>query len=80
MQNSLAGKFAWDIKVGIKIKTSPVVSLKLHAHVQSIVSIFGSGYWYTGGGVIIAYPNYATVLQFYLGGAILFNFKKSNCC
>ncbi len=75
-QNGSSAKFAWDAKLGIKIKTSSAVSLKLQAYVQSIVATFGSDYWVTGGGAVVSYPNYVTLFQFGLGGAICFDFKK----
>jgi hypothetical protein len=70
-----ATKFAWDAKAGIKVNTKSVVSFKVHAYVQSIISTFGSDYWLTGVGVV-AVPDYATIFQFGLGGALCFDFSK----
>jgi hypothetical protein len=69
-------KFAWNIKGGVKIKTSSVVSFKLQAYLQSIISTFGSDYWATGGGTVVAVPDYATLFQFGLGGAICIDFPN----
>jgi hypothetical protein len=71
-----ATKFGWDAKAGIKINTESVVSFKVQAYIQSIISTFGSDYWVTGGGAIIAVPDYATIFQFGLGGAVCFDFNK----
>jgi hypothetical protein len=73
---SNATKFGWDAKAGIKINTESVVSFKLQAYVQSIISTFGSDYWVTGGGAVVAVPDYATIFQFGLGGAVCFDFNK----
>ena len=43
-------KFAWDARLGVKIKTPSVVSLKLEAYMQSIISTFGTDVWYGYGG------------------------------
>jgi hypothetical protein len=74
-EGSSATKFAWGVKVGVKIKTSSAVSFKLHAYIQSIVSTFGEEYWNTGWGVY-AVPNYVSLYQLGLGGAICFDFRK----
>jgi hypothetical protein len=68
-------KFAWDAKLGIKIKTSSVVSFKLHAYVQNMISTFGYDYWHTYYGTY-AVPDYTALWQLGLGGAICFDFKK----
>lgn len=70
-----ATKFAWDAKAGIKVQTKSAVSFKVHAYLQSIVSTFGADYWWTGAGVV-AVPDYATIFQFGLGGAVCFDFNK----
>jgi opacity protein-like surface antigen len=69
-----ATKFAWDTKLGIQVKTSSKVSIKLHATLQSITSAIGSDFYTTGGGSIISVPDYATLLQFGLGGGLSFTF------
>jgi opacity protein-like surface antigen len=75
-ENESGTKFAWDAKAGIKINTSSSVSFKLHAYIQSVISAFGSDYWATGTGTIVAVPDYATILQFGLGGAVSLDFRK----
>lgn len=76
VEGNNATKFAWDAKVGVKIQASPVVSLKLQAYMQSIISTFGSDVWISGSGYVYAVPDYATLWQFGLGGVICFDFEK----
>jgi hypothetical protein len=71
-----ATKFGWDAKAGVKINTNSVVSFKLQAYIQSIISTFGTDYWVSGGGTVVAVPDYATIFQFGLGGAVCFDFNK----
>ncbi|HEY6144537.1 MAG TPA: outer membrane beta-barrel protein [Flavobacterium sp.] len=73
-QSSDAG-FAWDLKAGVKIKTSESVSVKLHGYFQTVWASYGSDlYWdpYWG---YISYPSDASLYQFGLGAAIAFDFK-----
>ena len=69
-----AAKFAWDTRLGLQLRTSSKVSFKLQATLQSIISGVGSDFYVTGGGGVIAVPDYATLLQFGLGGALCFTF------
>ncbi len=75
-EQSSGAKFAWDAKLGVKIMTSSAVSFKLHAYVQSMISAFGTDYWYYPGWGTVAVQDYAHVFQFGLGGAIVFDKKK----
>src|SRR4030095_4403442 len=68
--------FAWDAKLGVKIKTASAVSINLHAYVQSIIAAVGYDYYYYPGWGTTAFTDYASIFQFGLGGAICFNFKK----
>ena len=68
--------FGWDIQAGVKIKTGSAVSLKLNAYLQSAVSSFGTDFWYYPGWGTVAVADYATLLQFGVGGAICFDFKR----
>jgi hypothetical protein len=70
-----ATKFAWNLKTGVKINTGKAVSFKLNAYLQSVISTFGYDYWNTWYGPV-AVPDYATLLQFGLGGAICLDFPK----
>jgi hypothetical protein len=71
-----ATKFAWDAKLGVKIKTSSVVALKLEAYMQSIVSTFGTDVWVGYGGYAYAVPDYATLWQFGFTGIVCFDFQR----
>lgn len=76
IDGSSATKFAFDAKVGVKIKTSSVVSFKLQAYLQSIISTFGTDVWVGAGGYAYTVPDYASLWQFGLGGVICFDFQK----
>ena len=76
VNNNTATKFAWDARLGVKVKTSSVVSLKLEAYMQSIISTFGSDVWVGAGGYAYAVPDYATLWQFGFTGILCFDFKK----
>lgn len=68
-------KFAWDAKLGVKIKTSSSVALKLQAYLQHTISAVGTDYWYGWGGY---YPvtDYAALWQFGLGAVLCYDFKR----
>jgi hypothetical protein len=72
-------RFAWGGKVGVKIKTSSVMSLNLHTYFQSIVSSFGSDSWpvVPGSGVVVVVPNYAAIFQIGIGGALCFDLTNA---
>lgn len=65
--------FAFNLKMGVKIATAKSVALKLQAYAQSMTATFGSDYWQTGSGNIVAYPDRVFLFQFGLGGAICFD-------
>jgi hypothetical protein len=73
---STSARFAWDVKAGVKIKASDVVSVKLHAYFQTIWGSYGSEtYFYPGWGTV-TYPNNSSLYQFGLGAALAFDFKR----
>ncbi|NTW23738.1 MAG: hypothetical protein HGA37_03475 [Lentimicrobium sp.] len=76
VNENTATKFAWDARLGVKIKTSSVVSLKVEAYMQSIISTFGSDVWIGYNGYAYAVPDYATLWQFGFTGIVCFDFKK----
>jgi hypothetical protein len=76
VNDNTATKFAWDARLGVKIKTASVVSLKLEAYMQSIISTFGSDVWIGYGGYAYAVPDYATLWQFGFTGILCFDFKR----
>ena len=67
--------FAWDIKLGAKIKTSSAVSVNLQAYLQSMSSAVGNDIFYTWYGPVYV-TDYATLYQFGLGAVISYNFKN----
>lgn len=71
--NTSETNFAWNIKTGVKIKTSSVVSFKLNAYLQSMVGTAGNDYWYTWYGVV-AVADYASIYQFGLGASVCIDF------
>lgn len=75
-EESSGVKFAWDAKIGVKLMTSSSVSFKLQAYVQSMISAFGTDYWYYPGWGTVAVSDYAHVFQFGLGGAVCFGKNK----
>lgn len=74
--NSTSGKFVWDAKLGVHIATESAVSFKVQAYVQSMISAFGTDYWYYPGWGTYAVSDYARIFQFGLGGAVCFDFNK----
>lgn len=69
-------KFAWDAKIGVKLRTSSAVSLKIQAYFQNIIGAVGSNMYITGGGAYVSVPDYVSVFQFGLGGALTFDFRR----
>jgi len=74
--NSTSAKFVWDAKLGVHIATESAVSFKVQAYVQSMISAFGTDFWYYPGWGTYAVADYARIFQFGLGGAVCFDFKK----
>ena len=69
--------FAWDLKLGAKIKTGGPVSINLQAYLQSMSEPIGSStYWNTWYGPI-SYTDYAVLYQFGLGAVISYDFKAN---
>lgn len=68
--------FAWDIKMGVKLKTSSVVGFKLQAQLFSVVQAAGGGFYVGTGGAGAGVSTYSTIFQFGLVGGITFDFEK----
>lgn len=66
--------FAWDLKLGLKIKTESVVSVNLQAYLQSCTAAVGNSYYYTYYG-IVPVVDYVATYQFGLGAVLSFNFE-----
>jgi len=69
-----ATKFAIGGKLGVKIKASPVVGIKLQAQLLSVVQGAGGGFYVGTGGTGYGVSTYSTVLQFGFTGGLSFDF------
>jgi hypothetical protein len=67
-----ATKFAWGAKLGCDIAISPVVKIRLQAHMTSPVQSVGGGLFFGTGGSGVGLGLYSTVYQFALGGGLVF--------
>jgi hypothetical protein len=68
-------KFAWSMKGGTNIWASKKIGIKLQANLLSIVQAAGGEvYFGSGGGSGIS--GYSSILQFSLGGGLVFRFGK----
>lgn len=67
--------FAWEVKGGVKIKTSSAVSINLNAYLQSMAAAVGNSYYWTYIGVV-GVTDYVSTYQFGLGAVLSFNFKN----
>lgn len=70
--NGSSTGFAWDLKTGVKIKTSKSVAIKLGAQLLSVLSQSGGHYYYPG--TPYAYSTYASIWQFGFTGGLTFDF------
>lgn len=64
-------KFAWGLRLGVRIAASEKVSLRLHGQLMSAVQAFGIGVG-TGGA---SAAGFSTFYQFNLGGSLNFRLK-----
>jgi len=71
-----ATKFAWGIKIGSNIMASDKVGIKLQAGLLSSVQSVGGGLYFGTGGASAGVSTYSSMLQFYLGGGLVFRFPK----
>jgi hypothetical protein len=65
-------KFAWGIKGGTNIWASPKVGIKLQAGLISLAQGAGGGVYFGTGGVSPGLSTYSSILQFSLGGGLVF--------
>jgi hypothetical protein len=68
--------FAWQLRGGAIIWASERVGLKLQAQLQSSVQSVGGGVYFGTGGAGAGVSSYSSLLQFGLGGGLVFNFPK----
>lgn len=68
-------RFAWNTKMGVKIKTGSVVGIKLQAQLFSIIQASGGGF-YVGSGSGAYVNSYSSIWQFGFTGGLCFDLKK----
>jgi hypothetical protein len=75
-----ATKFAWGIKGGVNLWATETVAIKLQADLMSAVQAVGGGLYFGTGGAGAGLSSYSSMLQFGLGGGLVFklggNIKK----
>jgi len=67
--------FAWEAKLGLKIKTSSPLSINLNAYLQSMAAAVGSSYYWTYYGPV-GVTDYVATYQFGLGATLSYDFTK----
>jgi opacity protein-like surface antigen len=70
-------KFAWDVKLGVKIKATPVIGIKLQAQLFSVVQAAGGGFYVGTGGAGVGVSSYSTIYQFGFTGGISIDLDKN---
>ncbi len=68
--------FAWQLRGGVIIWGSEKIGIKLQAQLQSAVQSVGGGVYFGTGGAGAGVSTYSSLLQFGLGGGLVFNFAK----
>ncbi|PIF29892.1 outer membrane protein with beta-barrel domain [Flavobacterium sp. 9] len=68
--------FAWEIKGGVKIKTSSPLSINLHAYLQSMSAAVGYDYYWDYYYGPVAVTDYVSTFQFGLGASLSYDFSK----
>jgi len=68
--------FAWEIKGGVKIKTSSPLSINLHAYLQSMSVAVGYDYYWDYYWGPVAVNDYVSTFQFGLGASLSYDFSK----
>jgi hypothetical protein len=67
-----ATKFAWGIKGGVNLWATETVGIKLQADLMSAVQAVGGGFYIGTGGAGAGLSSYSSLLQFGLGGGLVF--------
>jgi opacity protein-like surface antigen len=68
-------KFAWGLRLGVRIAPSEKVSLRLHAQLMSAVQAIGGGLYFGTGGSGASVTGFSTFYQFNLGGSLNFRLR-----
>jgi len=73
---SSATKFAWDLKIGVKLKATESLGFKIGAQLLGSSQATGTAFYYPPywGYPPYAYTTYATILQFGFTGGVVFDF------
>jgi hypothetical protein len=69
-------KFAWDAKIGAKLKASSRLGIKLQAQLYSIVQAAGGDFYAGTGGSGFSANSYSSIYQFGFSGGICLDFEK----
>lgn len=75
LEASSVTRFALGGRLGVRIKTSERVSLRLHAQLLSPVQWAGGGFYFGTGGSGAGVSTGSTIYQFNLGGSLNFKLK-----
>lgn len=70
-----ATKFAWGVRLGTNIWASEKVGIKIQAQLLSAVQGMGGGLYFGTGGSGAGVTTYSSLLQFGLGGGLVFKLK-----
>ena len=68
-------KFAWGLRLGVRIMASEKVSIRLHGQLMSPVQGAGGGFYLGTGGAGAGVSTYSSIYQFNLGGSLNFRLK-----
>jgi hypothetical protein len=76
VRSSNLTKFSWQLRGGAIIWASDNIGIRLQAQLQSAVQAFGGGLYLGTGGVGAGVNSYSSIMQFGLGGGLVFKFGK----
>ncbi len=71
-----ATKFSWDAKLGVRLKASSRISVKVQAQLYAILQAEGGDFYTGSGGSGVAVNSTSSIYQFGFSGGICLNFEK----
>jgi len=74
--NNSQTKFAWDAKLGVKLRASPSIAVKIQTQLYSIAQCTGGGFYIGTGGGGVGVSSYSTVFQFGFMGGLCIDLAK----
>jgi hypothetical protein len=77
-QSHSVTKFAWGLRLGTNIWASDRVGIKLQMQLLSVPQAAGGGLYFGTGGAGAGLTTYSTILQFGLGGGLVFKLGGSS--